>query len=60
MCCRPLNASRSQRGAALIIAMLVFALSATLLVALQREFSLALQRGTNQLFSEQALSLIHI
>jgi general secretion pathway protein K len=38
----------------LIIAMLVFALSATLLVALQREFSLALQRGTNQLFSEQA------
>ena len=54
MCCRPLNASRPQRGAALIIAMLVFALSATLLVALQREFSLALQRGTNQLFSEQA------
>ena len=54
MCCRPLNASRSQLGAALIIAMLVFALSATLLVALQREFSLALQRGTNQLFSEQA------
>ncbi|MDA9798278.1 type II secretion system minor pseudopilin GspK [Luminiphilus sp.] len=54
MCCRPLNASRSQRGAALIIAMLVFALSATLLVALQREFFLALQRGTNQLFSEQA------
>jgi len=29
-------------------------LSATLLVALQREFSLALQRGTSQLFSEQA------
>ena len=54
MCCRPLSVSRSQRGAALIIAMLVFALSATLLVALQREFSLALQRGTNQLFSEQA------
>lgn len=54
MCCRPLNASRPQRGAALIIAMLVFALSATLLVALQREFALALQRGTNQLFSEQA------
>ena len=54
MCCRPLNPSRPQRGAALIIAMLVFALSATLLVALQREFSLALQRGTNQLFSEQA------
>ena len=54
MCCRPLNPIRPQRGAALIIAMLVFALSATLLVALQREFSLALQRGTNQLFSEQA------
>lgn len=54
MCCPRLNSNRSQRGAALIIAMLVFALSATLLVALQREFSLALQRGTNQLFSEQA------
>ena len=54
MCCLHLNPHRSQQGAALIIAMLVFALSATLLVALQREFSLALQRGTNQLFSEQA------
>ena len=54
MCCPRLPPNRSQRGAALIIAMLVFALSATLLVALQREFSLALQRGTNQLFSEQA------
>ena len=54
MCCLHLNPNRSQQGAALIIAMLVFALSATLLVALQREFSLALQRGTNQLFSEQA------
>ena len=54
MCCRHLNSNRSQQGAALIIAMLVFALSATLLVALQREFSLALQRGTSQLFSEQA------
>ena len=54
MCCLHLNRNRSQQGAALIIAMLVFALSATLLVALQREFSLALQRGTNQLVSEQA------
>ena len=54
MCCLHLNPNRSQQGAALIIAMLVFALSATLLVVLQREFSLALQRGTNQLFSEQA------
>ena len=54
MCCLRPEPYRSQRGAALIIAMLVFALSATLLVALQREFSLALQRGTSQLFSEQA------
>ena len=54
MCCLRPEPYRSQRGAALIIAMLVFALSATLLVALQREFSLALQRGTHQLFSEQA------
>ena len=54
MCCRRPEPYRAQRGAALIIVMLVFALSATLLVALQREFSLALQRGTHQLFSEQA------
>lgn len=48
------NFPDSQRGAALIVAMLVFALVAALLVGLQREFSLTLQRGTQQLFAEQA------
>ena len=54
MSCPQINASASQRGAALIVAMLVFALVATLLVGLQRDFSLTLQRGTHQLFAEQA------
>ena len=54
MYCRRTNTSISQRGAALIVAMLVFALVAALLVGLQRDFSLTLQRGTQQLFSEQA------
>ena len=54
MSCPHINASASQRGAALIVAMLVFALVATLLVGLQRDFSLTLQRGTHQLFAEQA------
>jgi general secretion pathway protein K len=44
----------SQNGAALVVAMLVFALVAALMVGLQRDFSLSLQRGTNQLLSEQA------
>ncbi|GIR90171.1 MAG: hypothetical protein CM15mP89_1760 [Gammaproteobacteria bacterium] len=34
--------------------MLVFALVAALMVGLQRDFTLTLQRGTHQLFSEQA------
>ena len=54
MYCRQSNSPVSQNGAALIIAMLVFALVAALLVGLQRDFSLTLQRGTQQLFAEQA------
>ena len=42
----------AERGAALVVAMLVFALVAALMVGLQRDFTLALQRGTHQLFSE--------
>ena len=45
---------RAERGAALVVAMLVFALVAALMVGLQRDFTLTLQRGTHQLFSEQA------
>ena len=45
---------RAEGGAALVVAMLVFALVAALMVGLQRDFTLTLQRGTHQLFSEQA------
>ena len=48
------KSSRAERGAALVVAMLVFALVAALMVGLQRDFTLTLQRGTHQLFSEQA------
>ena len=48
------KSSRAERGAALVVAMLIFALVAALMVGLQRDFTLTLQRGTHQLFSEQA------
>ena len=48
------KSSRPERGAALVVAMLIFALVAALMVGLQRDFTLTLQRGTHQLFSEQA------
>ncbi len=54
MYCRRTDSRRTQHGAALILAMLVFALASALIVGLQREFTLTLQRGTHQLFSEQA------
>ena len=54
MSCRQSDPRSLQGGAALIVAMLVFALVAALLVGLQRDFSLTLQRGTQQLFAEQA------
>jgi len=54
MSCRRSDFLGQQRGAALIVALLVFALVAALLVGLQRDFSLSLQRGTQQLFAEQA------
>ncbi len=47
------NAPMPQAGAALVVAMLVFALVAALMVGLQRDFTLILQRGTHQVFSEQ-------
>ena len=45
---------RAQRGAALIIAMLVFALSTALVVAMKGEFDRFFQRSVNILFDEQA------
>lgn len=44
--------SNRQSGAALVVALLIFALAAALMVGLQRDFSLTLQRGSNQ-FTEQ-------
>ena len=46
------RASNRQSGAALVVALLIFALAAALMVGLQRDFSLTLQRGSNQ-FTEQ-------
>ena len=43
-----------QRGAALIVALLVFAIASALMVGLQRDFTLQLQRGSNS-FSQVSL-----
>ncbi len=51
MYCPP--SKQQQAGAALIVALLVFALASALIVGLQREFSLQLQRGTNGFIAEQ-------
>ncbi|MDX1732819.1 MAG: type II secretion system minor pseudopilin GspK [Halioglobus sp.] len=45
---------RQQRGAALVVAMLVFALTAALAVAMQGDFQRFVQRTSNLLVSEQA------
>jgi general secretion pathway protein K len=45
---------RGQRGAALIVAMLVFALATALVVAMKGEFERFYQRSANILFDEQA------
>lgn len=43
----------AQRGVALVLALLVFGLSAALLVAMQSEFTLFYQRGSNMFLAEQ-------
>ena len=48
------KSQRAESGAALVVAMLAFALVAALMVGMQRDFTLTLQRGTHQLVSEQA------
>lgn len=53
-CRRTETRRRRQSGVALVVALLVFALCATLLVAMQREFDLFYQRGANVLLGEQA------
>jgi general secretion pathway protein K len=47
-----------QRGAALIIALLVFALCTALIVAMKSEFTLFYQRGSNVFVAEQAYAYL--
>ncbi|CAA0109448.1 Putative type II secretion system protein K [Halioglobus japonicus] len=49
-----INARRTQGGAALIVAMLVFALATALVVAMKGDFDRFFQRSVNLLFDEQA------
>lgn len=51
---KPPIGGRRQAGAALVVALLVFAIAAALMVGLQRDFTLAMQRGSNSLVKEQA------
>ena len=53
MRCPPSSAQR-QRGAALVVAMLVFALCTALIVAMKSEFTRFYQRGSNLFLAEQA------
>lgn len=48
----------AQRGAALVVALLVFALCTALIVAMKREFNLFYQRGSNIFVAEQAYSYL--
>ena len=52
------RSNRGQGGAALVIALLVFALAAALMVGVQRDFNLQLQRSTNTFFAEQGWSFL--
>ena len=55
---KPQHSRGSQQGAALVIALLVFALAAALMVGVQRDFTLQLQRSTNTFFAEQGWSFL--
>lgn len=52
------GAGARQDGVALVVALLVFALCAALLVALQRDFTLAYQRASNRFLAEQSWSYL--
>jgi general secretion pathway protein K len=54
MTCRDCSHRHRQGGAALIVAMLVFALATTMVVAMSKEFTLLLKRGANSFAAEQA------
>jgi len=51
-CHRSSRPAQYQSGAALVVALLIFALAAALMVGIQRDFTLTMQRGTNH-FTEQ-------
>ena len=53
-----LSQRRTEAGAALVVAMLVFAICAALIVAMQREFTLFYQRGANSLQAEQGYAYL--
>lgn len=52
--CRPYRGGQSQRGAALVVALLIFAVSAALVVAMKSEFTRYFARTANILLAEQA------
>lgn len=49
-----LSSPRPQGGVALVVALLVFAICASVLVALQRDFDLSYRRGLNSFVAEQS------
>lgn len=53
MRCRPSSASR-ERGAAMVLALLVFAISAALIVAMSRDFNRTYQQGSNIFLAAQS------
>jgi general secretion pathway protein K len=57
MSCRTCN-PRRQQGAALVVAMLVFALCASLVVAMKGEFTRFYQRGANLFLAEQSYAYL--
>jgi len=57
MTCQPSH-KLQQRGAALIVAMLVFALATTLIVAMGSEFTLFLKRGANSFIAQQGYAYL--
>ena len=52
------SSRRSQGGAALVIALLIFALCTALIVAMKSEFDLYYQRGSNVFMSEQVYAYL--
>ena len=54
MHCRRYSSASRQGGAALIMALLVFAVSAAVIVAMKSDFERVYQRGSNLFVAEQA------